>query len=141
MLSSGPPMGTASGTEPASGIRYEVANVVVSVGPYPSTTTRPGHAERTRRTAAAGTTSPPVHRQGPHVAVAHRDTLRRTGRTRGVLDVDQVVGVNAHHRWVGRLVRRYRVDHDQVSTVDICGSRFPGTVGDQHRGAGFGHYQ
>ena len=61
MLAIGGPIGTASGTDPASGIRYEVANVVVSVGPYPSTTTRPGQAASTRRTAPAGTTSPPVH--------------------------------------------------------------------------------
>src|SRR2546423_11617357 len=61
MLSIGRPIGTTSGTDSGSDMRYEVANVVVSVGPYPSTTTKPGHALNTARTAAAGTTSPPVH--------------------------------------------------------------------------------
>src|SRR5258708_31254464 len=37
MLSSGRPTGTTSGTEARSGIGQQVANVVVSVGPYPST--------------------------------------------------------------------------------------------------------
>ncbi|CAM5545890.1 hypothetical protein SVIOM342S_00377 [Streptomyces violaceorubidus] len=54
-------MGTVSGTGASAGMRWRTANVVVSVGPYPSTTTVPGQASRTRRTAAAGTTSPPVH--------------------------------------------------------------------------------
>src|SRR5438067_768251 len=61
MLSIGRPIGTTSGTDSTPAIRKHVANVVVSVGPYPSTTTRPAHASNTRRTAAAGTTSPPVH--------------------------------------------------------------------------------
>ena len=38
-----------------------MANVVVSVGPYPLKTTIPGHAAATRATACGETTSPPVH--------------------------------------------------------------------------------
>ncbi|CAM5361204.1 hypothetical protein SANTM175S_04198 [Streptomyces antimycoticus] len=61
MLSSGRPIGTTSGTSSARDIGKNVAKVVVSVGPYPSTTVSPGQRSSTRRTEAAGTTSPPVH--------------------------------------------------------------------------------
>ncbi|CAM5441622.1 hypothetical protein SFUMM280S_00270 [Streptomyces fumanus] len=54
-------MGRAAGRVSPARKGRRVAKAVVSVGPYTSTTVRSGQASSTRRTAAPGTASPPVH--------------------------------------------------------------------------------
>ena len=55
---------------------------VVSVGPYPFTTSTPGHASSTRGTVSGGTTSPPVHtRSNPANTPGSSSAIARTKPT------------------------------------------------------------
>ncbi|MCZ0986408.1 hypothetical protein O1M54_13495 [Streptomyces diastatochromogenes] len=92
----GSPIGSGSVHRSTEDTRYRAANVVVSVGPYPFTTVRPGQASRTRRTAVGESTSPPAHTSATCVkhsgccsaitakspAVSHSPVTARSATTR-----------------------------------------------------------